>query len=360
MSAGGGGGGGGAGGSAAAQPSTATPPPSPDSGALARLHKRLSQPLQSSTGSASAVGRGRRMLNLVAASFSVGFLAVNGSTVFLEVSLGEVVRAAEPAFALFMGAGCLPGLQADDVADNRVSWASRAAVVVIVLGVALSAFGAADVRIPGVLLSCCANVLFAARSLYAKALGRAAAAADASPLKGTELFFHVTARGAAVLGSAAVVAWLVGADGGSGAAVVVEGGAAREAGWPPAILLLNGVSWATYNLTSFAVLARVHVVTHAVANGMRRVATILAAVAWFGNVITGTNACGIVIAVFGVLAYAKARQSEMEQAAQAADRATGGKRASAGASDRGDDDGDSVEGNGDVEDRRLLPGSDAR
>lgn len=85
---------------------------------------------------------------------------------------------------------------------------------------------------------------------------------------------------------------------------------ARVAG----LLLLNGVSYFTYNQVSFIVLSKTTVVTHAVGNGFRRVVTIICSVLYFRNVVTTTNVAGILLAVFGVCSYSYAKTLEKPQA----------------------------------------------
>ena len=94
------------------------------------------------------------------------------------------------------------------------------------------------------------------------------------------------------------------------------------------MILLNGASYFTYNVVSFVVLDRVHVVTHAVANAVRRVVTIFASVLYFRNVVTSTNALGVMLAVVGVMLYsvgaATARTTTGTPAAAAAAARRGG------------------------------------
>ena len=54
---------------------------------------------------------------------------------------------------------------------------------------------------------------------------------------------------------------------------------------------------------SFIVLSMVSVVTHAVANSMRRVVTILASVWYFQNPVSRQNGAGMTLAIFGVVIY---------------------------------------------------------
>jgi len=59
------------------------------------------------------------------------------------------------------------------------------------------------------------------------------------------------------------------------------------------LLATNLLCFFLYNQMSFVVLSQVPVLTHAVANGFRRVATILVAVLYFGTVVRPINAAGM-------------------------------------------------------------------
>jgi drug/metabolite transporter (DMT)-like permease len=69
------------------------------------------------------------------------------------------------------------------------------------------------------------------------------------------------------------------------------------------LVLVNGTTYAIYNQMSFVVLSMVTVVTHAVANSMRRVVTIIVSVWYFQNPVSLQNGLGMSLAIFGVCVY---------------------------------------------------------
>ena len=105
--------------------------------------------------------------------------------------------------------------------------------------------------------------------------------------------YHVSVRGLALLlGAQALAVLLLPAD------VALP---ARNDSTPGSetsllpLLALNALCFFTYNQMSFVVLSRVHVITHAVANGFRRVVTIIAAVLYFGIAVRPVNAAGMAL-----------------------------------------------------------------
>jgi uncharacterized membrane protein len=69
-------------------------------------------------------------------------------------------------------------------------------------------------------------------------------------------------------------------------------------------VLLNGVTFATYNLMSYFVLHRTDLITHSVLNVFRRVFTISLSAVFFNVALNMTNAVGISIAIVGVIGFA--------------------------------------------------------
>ena len=79
------------------------------------------------------------------------------------------------------------------------------------------------------------------------------------------------------------------------------------------LLVLNGCAYSCYNVTSFLVLARTNLITHAVFNCFRRVFIILFTCYYFQVKLSPLNITGVAIAVMGVLffAYSKHKDSSI-------------------------------------------------
>ena len=153
----------------------------------------------------------------------------------------------------------------------------------------------------GVVFSGAANCLFSLRSVWTKHLQHRGTHSlpeqdtqqEQVPVDGWCLFLCVSSIGAVLtaaiqlgcvvlLGSA--TAWPVTTASHISAAshTATSAGNATE-GLPVTMLAVNGVAYFLYNQMSFVVLSRVHILTHAVANGCRRLFTIIAAVLYFAH-----------------------------------------------------------------------------
>jgi Triose-phosphate Transporter family len=82
------------------------------------------------------------------------------------------------------------------------------------------------------------------------------------------------------------------------------------------LLGVNGVFYSIYNLTSFLVLSRTDLISHAVFNVFRRVVIIVFTSYYFSIVLSPLNTIGIAIAVFGVLmfCYSRSREKKVQSA----------------------------------------------
>lgn len=76
------------------------------------------------------------------------------------------------------------------------------------------------------------------------------------------------------------------------------------------LLGVNGFFYSIYNLTSFLVLSRTDLISHAVFNVFRRVVIIVFTSYYFSIVLSPLNTIGIAIAVFGVLMFCYSRSRE--------------------------------------------------
>ena len=71
--------------------------------------------------------------------------------------------------------------------------------------------------------------------------------------------------------------------------------------------MVNGICHWMQAILAFKALRKVSPVTYSVANSVKRIFVIVSSVLWFGNVVTFTNAIGIILAITGVLLYNKAK-----------------------------------------------------
>lgn len=170
--------------------------------------------------------------------------------------------------------------------------------------IAMHACGRSTTLSPlGVVFSGAANCLFSLRSVWTKHLQHRGTNSlpeqDTQqepvpvPVDGWCLFLCVSSIGAVLtaaiqlgcvvlLGSATAWPDTTASHVSAAGHTATSAGNATE-GLPVTMLAVNGVAYFLYNQMSFVVLSRVHILTHAVANGCRRLFTIIAAVLYFAH-----------------------------------------------------------------------------
>jgi uncharacterized membrane protein len=79
------------------------------------------------------------------------------------------------------------------------------------------------------------------------------------------------------------------------------------------LLFVNGIAYSTYNLTSFLVLSRTDIATHAVLNVFRRVFIILFTSYYFSVTLSLLNMFGVFLAVCGILLFTYFKSREKKQ-----------------------------------------------
>lgn len=234
----------------------------------------------------------------VAAAFSFGFTFVNSTFAVTSVAMAETLRALEPVSTVVLGL-CWLG---EAMGTQRLL-----TLVPIVLGAALASASSTDFSWLGLGLAMMSNLCFSLRSVFVKDFKAATAG---SPMDSMATFFTLVVRGVPM--QLLTVGFL---KLGSSLAIVQS-----TDFWTPNILGLaavNAVCFFAYNCLSFLVLARVNVITHAVANGFRRAATIGFSCVVFAQMPSGLNAAGIALATTGVVLYAQATAKEKAAAPKA-------------------------------------------
>lgn len=276
-------------------------------------------------------------LRRVAFVYTAGFVFVNAGYVAVNVSLAETLRSAEPLFSVIFAKLWL--------ADERVSRLTLATLFPIVLGGALSSGGDTSFNFFGFLFVCASNTCFALRSVFTKHLKKTFPAGDAM-----QVFYLISEMGLTWLTIVflgwEIIALVFSNQSGEGEEVgtldskyglfasiiasrktkdhhhhhrqnIDAESISSSTTFPladlAALVVVNGLTYFIYNQMSFLVLSKVTVVTHAVGNSLRRVVTILFSIWYFRNQVVPQNALGIVLAIFGVLAYSfsKSRDEKM-------------------------------------------------
>lgn len=100
---------------------------------------------------------------------------------------------------------------------------------------------------------------------------------------------------------------------------LLEGPALAAKGWAGCwacapLALFSAVLLQTYQQTSYNILSRVSAVTHSVANCVKRVVVIVAAVVFFRHPVSPSGALGTALALVGVFAYSQVKLHEKQDA----------------------------------------------
>ena len=226
----------------------------------------------------------------------MGFVFVNLGYVSVNVSLAETLRSAEPIVSVVLALLCL--------SEERVTTGVVLSLVPIVLGGVLSSMGDSTFSFEGLGFVTVSNVAFSVRSVLTKKAKKSYQGNSVS------VFYHVSRIGVLVLVFVLAVGEMFSNIIGDGYLQLPDD-MNLETLWT---MLINGVAYSVYNQMSFFVLSKVEMVTHAVANAVRRTFTIVCSVWYFGNEITTVNAVGIASSAAGVIMYARAKRAFLEDA----------------------------------------------
>ena len=244
----------------------------------------------------------RALVYANALAYTLGFVLTNAAFSLVNASFAETVKAGEPISSVALAAVWL---------REGTSYASYASLVPIVAGVALSSAGETAFHLGGFLCALGSNACFSVRALMTKKLRAATARSPADALDDVSLFHHVSR-----LGLGCVLAPMLACSRAerAEALALARGAAAGDAAALElvALLLFNGVCYATYNQSSYMVLSRVTLVSHTVLNALRRVVIICFTASFFGVKMTRMNSAGVALAVGGVLLFgwAQSRHSK--------------------------------------------------
>lgn len=78
------------------------------------------------------------------------------------------------------------------------------------------------------------------------------------------------------------------------------------------LLIINGVTFACYNLMSYFVLRQTDLITHSVLNAFRRVFIIIATTLYFHSSLSYSNALGVFIAIIGVVLFGYFKATDLK------------------------------------------------
>uniref|UniRef100_A0A7S3TD27 Sugar phosphate transporter domain-containing protein n=1 Tax=Strombidinopsis acuminata TaxID=141414 RepID=A0A7S3TD27_9SPIT len=239
------------------------------------------------------IGAGSKLVRNVAATYAAAFMLTNLAFSLSSTPFVETIKAGEPVSTCLLAALWLREVD---------SLATYLTLLPIVAGVALASYSAHGAHSGHAFVATVAsNIGFSARAVLAKRLKKEH---PESPCAKSDivLFYHVSRIGLCFIAPVVLThdgyCWLMGA-------------AISTSKLPTSSLVglacLNGICFAIYNCTSFAVLSRVSANSHAVFNLLRRVVIISTSTIFFSLDVSLWNICGIAIALAGGLLYAKVK-----------------------------------------------------
>ena len=212
----------------------------------------------------------------------------------VSASFAETIKSAEPLSSVFLGYFYF---------NEGNTLSTYLTLLPICLGVSISCMHDGSFGFVGFLCASISNLCFSSRAVLTKHLFRVQK--ESITMDEVCLFTHISQIGLLVL---------------IPMTLLIEGRTIWETctdteshiDLHSALLLLavNGVFYSIYNLSSFLVLSRTDLITHAVFNVFRRVVIIVFTSYYFSLILSTLNIVGIMIAVFGVLLFCYSRSRE--------------------------------------------------
>lgn len=229
-----------------------------------------------------------KLLLKLSVVYSIGFIFVNAGYVYVNVSLAETLRAAEPLVSVGLVKLFLP--------SEKTNYLMMFSMVPIFFGGLLSSLSDTSFSLIGLVFVTISNISFSTRSLLTKQIK------NISDIDAFSLFLTISKVGSLFLGVLLCLELFLGEL--NSFEVTLE---------ELKVLAVNNFFYFLYNQMSFYVLSNVSMVSHAVANALRRIVTIMFSVWYFRNEITQTNGIGICCAIVGLLLYSYSKSNNKVQ-----------------------------------------------
>lgn len=239
-------------------------------------------------------------------------MLLNPFFVTVSTSFAETVKSSEPISTTLIG---LMFFKERNTARTYLT------LVPICCGVGISCFHSDNFNTMGFLLAAGSNVCFSTRAVLAKKKS----ISFPDTMDEIQMFADISIKGLYILVPLAFILegkglealrWgllkLLSTDGVRSFEIDFLSKEYEEESWLVlmALVLLNGVMFACYNLVSYVVLRKTDLVTHAVLNVFRRVVIILFTAYFFQSELSVLNIFGVFVAVVGVLLFGYFRSME--------------------------------------------------
>lgn len=222
----------------------------------------------------------------------------------------ETVKSGEPLTTVLLGLTLL---------REKYSRLTYLSLLPICGGVALACYNKETINMLGLVMALTSNVCFSARSVYTKVLGSLPSGAYDE----INLFYAISWRGLlflfpvmAVMEGSRVLEFVINKEIHAKSIVHASDHAQTSMLYLLILLVVNGVTFAAYNLTSYAVLKKTELVTHSVLNVFRRVFIIAFTSFYFHTQLTYMSIVGITVAIVGVLLFNSRKRFDKGEAAK--------------------------------------------
>jgi drug/metabolite transporter (DMT)-like permease len=234
------------------------------------------------------------ILYQISSSYTMGFVFTNMAFSIVSASFAETVKSAEPVSSVAL---------AYYYFNEGTTLPTYLTLIPICTGVAISCLHDDSFNLLGFTLAAASNICFSSRAVLAKKFFKQ----HVDGLDEINLFYHISTTGLMIL-----IPLVIFFEGRSIHQLLANGTRDGMTSVPELFMLffLNGCAYTAYNLTSFIILGKTNVITHAVLNVFRRVFIILFTAYYFGVELSALNMVGVGLAVIGVLSFALARSRE--------------------------------------------------
>ena len=241
----------------------------------------------------------------IALCYTFGFLLTNQAFSISSVSFAETIKSSEPVFVVLLNIIMYNIWPPVD---------SLLALLLICVGVGTSCLGDYNFVFTAFVCATTSNLCFGGRAVLSKQYFKTLPIDSKGKLEqfaGLKLFTKVSEVGFFVMLPLAVVT--EGAMLHTALYGVASPDTASSVILPSTVMvclmlmIVNGLSYACYNLMSFIVLGRTDVVTHAALNIFRRVVIIISTSFIFGVQLSVLNYIGVFVALVGGMLYARSK-----------------------------------------------------
>jgi len=225
-----------------------------------------------------------KVIERIAVSYTLGFIFTNISFSIVNANFAETVKAGEPISSVVIGFLLY---------NEKSSIITYVTLVPICVGVGISSINDISFDSIGFLTAAASNLCFSSRAVLSRHLFKN----YPGYISEIYMFEKISLLGLMILLPAFLLL--------EARTLLTLVFSSKEFSLFTlfGLFLFNGVMYTTYNITSFLVLSRTSLVTHAVLNVFRRVVIIVFTASFFSIHLSTFNVLGVFLAISGVLLY---------------------------------------------------------